>query len=357
MTLEFGVHVNVQRVSGKFVSRDDIADAILEALDQAISDLDLAGLGADGDSEYEVVEANVEPGWRALPGRAFTVADSALVRRASARGVTARVGAPAGDLPVLVASHRDELLVPGPILFLEHGAGQHYGGVDASGEGVGRPRVVLYLAPNPAVAARTGAVMPNACTAAVGCPKLDRWLGWVPSGRPEPVVGLAWHWPSRSWPEAMWAYPHYRGVLAPLARRYRVLGHGHPRVFGHLISDYRRAGIEAVADPEQLLTNIDLLVADNTSVLFEAAAVGLPVVVLDAPWYRRGVEHGLRFWTWADVGPRIGRAADLAGAVERAWAEREAYRPVREAMRAEGYGAWDGRAGPRAAQALSEAIG
>jgi len=62
MTLEFGVHVNVQRVSGKFVSRDDIADAILEALDQAISDLDLAGLGVDGDSEYEVVESNVEPG-------------------------------------------------------------------------------------------------------------------------------------------------------------------------------------------------------------------------------------------------------------------------------------------------------
>lgn len=49
---QFTVTVEYERESGKFVSRDEIADVIVEALEGA--DIELSGLGADGDSEYTV---------------------------------------------------------------------------------------------------------------------------------------------------------------------------------------------------------------------------------------------------------------------------------------------------------------
>lgn len=59
MQFRYKVTVDVGRITGKFVSREDIADAITEALEAL--EPDLSGLGADGDSEYEVAELTVEP--------------------------------------------------------------------------------------------------------------------------------------------------------------------------------------------------------------------------------------------------------------------------------------------------------
>jgi hypothetical protein len=56
---EFTVSVDVERVSGKFAPRDDIETALVDALDEAIGSVDLSGLGADGDSEYEVTDSSV----------------------------------------------------------------------------------------------------------------------------------------------------------------------------------------------------------------------------------------------------------------------------------------------------------
>lgn len=303
---------------------------------------------------------HLAPIWNTLEDRGtFWAGSDRVAQHARHRGVPdPRVGRPDGQRPVMVAAHRDELAVDGPIILVEHGAGQHYGGHDASGAGAQRPRIILYLGPNQATCDRMAAVAPQAVRVPVGCPKLDAWHGWqptVPDGLP--TVGLTWHWPARTWPEAGWAWPTFRRSVPAVAARWPTIGHGHPRVFGHLIGDYRRAGITPEHDATTFLSRIQLLVADNTSLIFEAAAIGLPVVLLDSPTYRRGVEHGLRFWEWANIGPRTRDPAALVDVIAEGWARRDDYRPVREQMRAAVYGRWDGQASQRAAETIAACCG
>lgn len=56
-TFEFKVTVTVERMSGKFASRDEIADALRDEIGEPYR---VYGVGADGMSEYEVVDFQVE---------------------------------------------------------------------------------------------------------------------------------------------------------------------------------------------------------------------------------------------------------------------------------------------------------
>ncbi len=58
MRMTFTVDVDVERVSGKFASREEIADPIREALEGANIG-GVSGVGADAASEYEIVEWEV----------------------------------------------------------------------------------------------------------------------------------------------------------------------------------------------------------------------------------------------------------------------------------------------------------
>jgi CDP-glycerol glycerophosphotransferase (TagB/SpsB family) len=80
---------------------------------------------------------------------------------------------------------------------------------------------------------------------------------------------------------------------------------------------YRRAGINVVRDFADVCRQADLYITDNSSSLYEFAATGRPVVVLNAPWYRRDVHHGLRFWD-AIPGPQVDHSRDLVPTVLKA---------------------------------------
>jgi len=54
----FTVEVEVERTQGKFASRDEISAAVVEMLDGA-DEGTVDGVGADGDSEYEIVSWEV----------------------------------------------------------------------------------------------------------------------------------------------------------------------------------------------------------------------------------------------------------------------------------------------------------
>lgn len=266
-----------------------------------------------------------------------------------------------GERAVVVASYKDlHRARPRPIVLLEHGAGQHYGDRNPSNPGGGgREGVVLFLCPNEDVAARN-AEWYQVPTAVIGCPKMDRWhraAGFSPSDeepKREPTVAVSFHWDCHQCPESRWAFPHFRPALAELAHRYEVLGHGHPRALRHLEPSYLDAGIEPVRDFEEVLERADVYVCDNSSTIPEAASVAIPIVFLDAPWYRREVHHGGRFWEWPGGQVQCDNPENIIPAIFAALDDLPAARGSREAMVRSVYAYTDGRATERAVAALRE---
>lgn len=280
---------------------------------------------------------HIRPVWDALPERG-----------------TWYDAAPVGEgLPIIVASHSDcRRSALRPTIYMEHGAGQTYGGVNGSYAGAGqKDNVRLFLNPSERVAALNRAAWPDARQAVIGSPLLDRWIGYRPRNV-EPVVALAWHWDARHVAdEARSALPFYLRVL-PRLRQFKLLGHGHPRAMPILQKHYERLGIEWTDNFSDVLARADLLVFDNTSAGFLFAATGRPVVVLDAPWYQK--EWGGRFWDWASVGVRVKAPAELPLSIERALDDTNEQRAERERVSRLIFGDLDGRATERAVAAIME---
>lgn len=197
----------------------------------------------------------------------------------------------------VVASFGDYRKTTGPVVLLEHGAGFTYEGDHPSfAGGRNKHRVVLFCSTNQIGYDRNVAAYPAARHAIIGCPKLDRWVNHERQCKGKPVVAVSFHWDSHVAPETRWAFPYYAEALADLQSwGYHVLGHGHPRAWPRLAPVWERYGFELVPDFDEVMERANLYIADTTSTLYEFATVG-PVVVLNAPWYRRDVDQGLRFW-------------------------------------------------------------
>lgn len=267
------------------------------------------------------------------------------------------------DILTLVASAADMLAVRDrPLILLNHGAGQTYDGVPSvarhPGYSGGRDReaVVLFLCPSESDADVNRRAYPDARAVAVGVPKLDRWhapLARVMTDRP--TVAFGWHWPCRLCPESTWAWPEYRQAVEALAASdppYTLLGHGHPRIWQRLRGWYERMGVEGTPDFADVLARADLYVCDNSSTLPEFASTGRPVVMLNASYYRRDVDHGGRFWDWAPMGVQVDRPADLSDAIALALSDPPEIRRSRESVVSRVYTSTDGQASVRAVRAV-----
>lgn len=297
---------------------------------------------------------HLAPIWSLLPGRGRFLVEPSLVDYAMSRGIEAEPIArppfnpayppPRHDgPPCLVASYGDikgaRRLGYGPFIFVEHGAGQSYAGARSSqgrnasyAGGADRDDVHLFLVPNETCAARWRAAFPQAQVAVVGCAKLDRLPRRIPDG--ETTVALSWHWPgSGIAPEAGTAIGTFGPVIGALAKRFNLIGHCHPKGDWptRMAREYRRWGIEFVPDFEDVCRRADLYVCDNSSTLFEFAATGRPVVVLNAREYRKSISHGLRFWEAADVGIQVDDPALLGDAIEEALRDAPERQVAREA--------------------------
>lgn len=232
---------------------------------------------------------------------------------------------------VMVGGHQDIFRATGRVVYVEHGAGQAYNGDPAC---AGKPgyhggpltvgdsdRVIGCIAPRQDVADSWGRP-----ALAAGCPALDPFAGYWWSSELTAVITFHWS-PSGGrpfCPEAGTAFAHYHNHLAALVNRlqlqgFRVIGHHHPRT-PTMRATWRSLGVECVSDIEEVLVRAHLMIADNTSVMYEFAALDRPVVALNCPAYRRDVEHGLRFWShvpgWQVDSPEELRDFDFARYVD-----------------------------------------
>lgn len=294
---------------------------------------------------------HLAPVWLALPDelRGRFVVDPALAERAARRGIIAEPSprprhavaypAPRTDGPrALVASYGDvkegRRLGYGPFAFLEHGAGQSYGNRrnGSYAGGPDRDDNQLVMVPNDQCAAVWRDAYPAADVHVVGCPRLDD----LPEreGDRTPTIALSFHWPA---PLSISGYAgtaigDYLPLLPSLVREFRVIGHAHPKGDWprRMRRQYDRLGIEFVEDFDDVCRRADVYVCDNSSTIFEFAATGRPVVLLNARAWTRRASFGLRFWDAAGIGENVWPDGDLVGAVHRALEDAPDLRRARE---------------------------
>ena len=225
---------------------------------------------------------------------------------------------------VMVAGWQDVRYGRGRMIYVEHGAGQSYAGDPKTatqpgypGAGAMRHRGVIgYIAPSEGVADRWR-IGTKAPVAAVGCPKLDRWIGVQPA---EPkMVCLTFHWDCLISPEARSAYPHYAEAIPKIISKWEregwvVAAHVHPRWEGRLDSWLESSGALLLPRDVDVFEMASCMVVDNSSIGAEMLALGRPVVWLNAPWYRRHTWHGGRFWDWTRTLPSVDGPGDLLAA-------------------------------------------
>lgn len=271
-----------------------------------------------------------------------------VARHALSLGLHAEIGIPRQPGgPVIVAGYRDarDVHPSRPLALVEHGAGQGYLGVEHQGYpgGPGWERLGLLIAGGRHAARRWSRSYDRLEVVEAGCPRL---AGLPARPRGGETVAVTFHWPCRqapeTWPALRDWWPQIERLVA--SRRYDVVGHWHPRwetpSGNRLRRRWERLGVRTVATARELFAEADLLVADNTSLLYEFAALDRPVVVLNSERYRKNVEHGLRFWSHVP-GHMLDPGDDLVTGIATAFRGDPVQQEMRRRATIEAYGTVD----------------
>lgn len=268
----------------------------------------------------------------------------------------------------LVAGWQDVSVLSGtcPMVYVEHGAGQTYRGDPNAARmpgyshsgGERHAGVIGYISPNQMVADR----WKRAPAFAAGCPKLDRWVGY---DRHDPwSVCFAFHWDATDvCPEARSAVEHYRVEFPLIVDAFRrqgfdVYGHAHPRWGDRLDSMFKSANVDAILSSDvEVFGRCNILFVDNSSLGVEFMALGRQTVWLNAPWYRKGVDHGGRFWDWTENAMTVDGPEDLIDLdLYDAFHERRPFDGSMKRLAEETYGPLDGKASQRAADWITDLL-
>ncbi|MEN1760775.1 CDP-glycerol glycerophosphotransferase family protein [Anoxynatronum sibiricum] len=189
----------------------------------------------------------------------------------------------------------------------------------------------------------------------VGCPKLDKWSRELKrsNGKPPHIV-FSFHFDRDFVPETKTTWPYYKEKVFELSKSldWKVSVHGHPKIYDQISLECQEEGINTIMHFEEVIETADLYVCDYSSTIYEFAYTGRPVVLLNAPWYRRDVEHGIRFWEFSNVGINCDEPADLKSCIEQALIDRMEIQVDREKAVKKVYSFIDGSASEKAATAI-----
>lgn len=256
------------------------------------------------------------------------------------------------------------------VFFAEHGTGQTYSNRHPSyAGGSGRKNVTLFLSPGPHVSAMNNRYYPDIPDAHVGVPKLDQYhldaSPELPSAKPVPVVCISFHWDCKVSPESRNGFDHFKSSVKKLAkefavpvsdiydnREFELVGHCHPRARAEIKPFMESLGIRFIDNFFDVLDEADVYVCDNSSTIFEFASIGKPVVLMNPPHYRKFIEHGLRFWKHADIGPNAKDYDTLLDSIRVCLHDTKESRSIRKSIVNKIYYNTDGTASEKAAEAI-----
>lgn len=297
---------------------------------------------------------HIWPIWEALPDPG-----TFYVSPAAKRPGTLTKSPPPGG-PIIVAGFPDLGRVRGrPVIFIEHGAGERWGSKDPHyAGGPGRDSVVLFLCPNQGVADANAARYPDAAVVVNGSPRLQKLAERSVSGKERDGrlrVVVSFHWENQTYPQTRSAWTHFRPYLGSWAAdsRIELRGHGHPRWIDKLEVSYAKYGIPTIREFSDVVAWADVYAVDNSSTLFEASALGIPVVLLEAPWYQQ-FPGSYRFYEHAGIGPMVAEPSTFVDSTIHAHADASGYAAARQRMVAEMFGTVDTRLAIEAITAIGQ---
>lgn len=207
-----------------------------------------------------------------------------------------------GEHPLwLVASHRDFVALGSRRrrVVMEHGCGlERYGGSKLRRLGA----AAAIAAPNEYVAGWFRDLPTR--VEVVGTPKMDELARHT--SRVNQTVCVSFHWSGvRGRPAGATQLERYRAAVAELNQRVLLIGHAHPRIWDLAARFYAELGIEAVRSFDEVVARAGTYICDHSSTLYEWAAIGRPVVLLD-PAPRAARFSGLRYEMHRGIGPEVG---------------------------------------------------
>lgn len=249
---------------------------------------------------------------------------------------------------------------PIPMILTEHGIGQTYSSPHSSfaNSRIGKDNVFLFLSPNLINKQKYLEKDDNRPIEVIGVPKMDKWHNQdLKKREKKPIVCLSFHWDSYIVPETRGTFSFYQPILEALNQNdhFSLVTHGHPRIINKVKRYSQDLGIETYDSFEEVLEKADIYACDNSSTLFEFASTNRPVVVLNAPWYRRNINHGLRFWDFSDIGYNCNKPEELEEVILKSLNEDQETRERREEIISILF-PYRGVAANRAAQVLEDFV-